>query len=157
MLNLPTLYYFLYPYTRFLWLTVVLLFFPISMFSHTDETLAPTQIYIGGSIGSTSSPIRVFENLAVGTLVGRLTTDNPTNPTSTHSYTFIAGFNDNHRYYIIGDQLFTAEIFDFEQVASHMIQIFSPSILELYLTFDFSKFRINRRGLFKRLQTDNYF
>ena len=108
MLNLPTLYYFLYPYTRFLWLTVVLLFFPISMFSHTDETLAPTQIYIGGSIGSTSSPIRVFENLAVGTLVGRLTTDNPTNPTSTHSYTFIAGFNDNHRYYIIGVQLFTA-------------------------------------------------
>jgi type IX secretion system PorP/SprF family membrane protein len=36
-------------------------------------------------------------------------------------------------------------------------QVFAPSIFELYLTFDFSKFRRNNRGLYKRLQIDNYF
>lgn len=36
-------------------------------------------------------------------------------------------------------------------------QVFAPSVFELYLTFDFSKFRRNNRGLFKRLQIDNYF
>ena len=35
-------------------------------------------------------------------------------------------------------------------------QVYSPSVFELYLTFDFSPFRRNNRGLFKRLQTDNY-
>lgn len=34
---------------------------------------------------------------------------------------------------------------------------YAPSIFELYLTFDFSKFRRNTRGLYKRIQTDNYF
>lgn len=34
---------------------------------------------------------------------------------------------------------------------------FAASVFELYLTFDFSKFRRNRRGLYKRLQNDNYF
>lgn len=33
----------------------------------------------------------------------------------------------------------------------------SARVFELYLTFDFSKFRRNRRGLYKRLQNDNYF
>jgi|SRR6056300_772950 hypothetical protein len=35
-------------------------------------------------------------------------------------------------------------------------KVYAPAILELYLTFDFSKFRRNLRGLFKRLQIDNY-
>lgn len=35
-------------------------------------------------------------------------------------------------------------------------QVYSPSVFELHLTFDFSPFRRNNRGLFKRLQTDNY-
>lgn len=34
---------------------------------------------------------------------------------------------------------------------------FAASVFELYLTFDFSKFRRNRRGLYKRIQNDNYF
>ena len=34
---------------------------------------------------------------------------------------------------------------------------FAASVFELYLTFDFSKFRRNRRGLYKRTQNDNYF
>ena len=37
------------------------------------------------------------------------------------------------------------------------LRTYAPRIFELYLTFDFSKFRRNRRGLYKRLQIDNYF
>jgi type IX secretion system PorP/SprF family membrane protein len=36
-------------------------------------------------------------------------------------------------------------------------KVFSPSIFEINLTFDFSQYRRNNRGLYKRLQTDNYF
>ena len=35
-------------------------------------------------------------------------------------------------------------------------QVYSPSVFELHLTFDFSPFRRNNIGLFKCLQTDNY-
>ncbi|MDG1054346.1 MAG: type IX secretion system membrane protein PorP/SprF [Flavobacteriaceae bacterium] len=35
--------------------------------------------------------------------------------------------------------------------------VFSPSIFELFVTFDFSIYRRNRRGQYNRLQTDNYF
>ncbi len=34
--------------------------------------------------------------------------------------------------------------------------VFSPSIFELFVTFDFSIYRRNRRGQYNRLQTDNY-
>ena len=130
MLNLPTFYSFLHPYTRFLRLTVVILFFPFLLHSHTNETTIPTQVYLDGNDGS--SPIRIYENLPEGSLIGTLSSDNAANPTSTHSYTFIVGFNDNHRYRIVGDQLFTAEIFDFEQVATHMIQIRSTDDLGMF-------------------------
>ncbi|MDA9305814.1 type IX secretion system membrane protein PorP/SprF [Flavobacteriaceae bacterium] len=36
-------------------------------------------------------------------------------------------------------------------------KVYSPSIFEIYLTFDFSKYKRNSRGLYKRFQTDNYF
>lgn len=53
------------------------------------------------------------------------------------------------------------ENFDFGVLYNFPIRnysnVYSPSIFELYLTFDFSKFRRNSRGLFKRLQIDNYF
>ena len=35
--------------------------------------------------------------------------------------------------------------------------VFSPSIFELFVTFDFSIYRRNRRGQYNRLQTDNYY
>ena len=35
-------------------------------------------------------------------------------------------------------------------------KVHSPSIFEIFVTFDFSKFRRNQRGLYKHLQTDNY-
>lgn len=36
-------------------------------------------------------------------------------------------------------------------------RVFAPSIFEVFITFEFSKYRRNGRGLFKRLQIDNYF
>lgn len=35
--------------------------------------------------------------------------------------------------------------------------VYSPSIFELFVTFDFSVYRRNRRGQYNRLQTDNYY
>lgn len=71
---------------------------------------------------------------------------------------FVDQFNLNNVGLIVG---LSFENFDFGVLYNFPIRnvnrVFSPSIFELYLTFDFSKFRRNRRGLFKRLQTDNYF
>ena len=36
-------------------------------------------------------------------------------------------------------------------------QVYSPSIFELAVIFDFSTFRRNNRGLYKSLQIDNYY
>ena len=35
-------------------------------------------------------------------------------------------------------------------------QVYAPSVFELYFSFDFSPFRRNNRGVYKRLQIDNY-
>ena len=35
-------------------------------------------------------------------------------------------------------------------------QVYAPSVFELYFAFDFSPFRRNNRGVYKRLQIDNY-
>ena len=34
--------------------------------------------------------------------------------------------------------------------------VYAPSVFELYFSFDFSPFRRNNRGVYKRLQIDNY-
>ena len=53
------------------------------------------------------------------------------------------------------------ENFDFGVLYNFPFQsagaVFSPSIFELFVTFDFSIYRRNRRGQYNRLQTDNYF
>lgn len=71
---------------------------------------------------------------------------------------YVSQFNLNNLGILVG---LSFENFDFGILYNFPLrnirQVFSPSVLELYLTFDFSKFRRNRRGLFKRLQTDNYF
>ena len=35
-------------------------------------------------------------------------------------------------------------------------EVYAPSVFELYFSFDFSRFRRNNRGIYKRLQIDNY-
>jgi hypothetical protein len=35
--------------------------------------------------------------------------------------------------------------------------VYSPSIFELSIIFDFSIYRRNNRGLYKKLQIDNYY
>lgn len=53
------------------------------------------------------------------------------------------------------------ENFDFGVLYNFPFQspgaVFSPSIFELFVTFDFSIYRRNRRGQYNRLQTDNYY
>tara|TARA_A100001015_G_scaffold320742_1_gene448287 strand:+ start:3550 stop:4554 length:1005 start_codon:yes stop_codon:yes gene_type:complete len=70
----------------------------------------------------------------------------------------VRSFNLNNIGLLVGLSL---ENFDFGVLYNFPVRdlakVFSPSTFELYLTFDFSKFRRNRRGLFKRLQTDNYY
>jgi len=46
--------------------------------------------------------------------------------------------------------------FQYNFPLQQLSKVYSPSIFELHLTFDFSPFRRNNRGLYKRLQTDNY-
>ena len=36
-------------------------------------------------------------------------------------------------------------------------KVYSPSIFELSIIFDFSIYRRNNRGLYKKLQIDNYY
>lgn len=53
------------------------------------------------------------------------------------------------------------ENFDFGVLYNFPFQspgaVFSPSIFELFVTFDFSIYRRNRRGQYNRLQIDNYY
>ena len=61
----------------------------------------------------------------------------------------------------IGIQLGTSvENFDFgfqHAIPLRVVnQVNPPSVFELYVAFDFSPYRRNNRGLFKRLQSDNY-
>jgi len=53
------------------------------------------------------------------------------------------------------------ENFDFGLLYNFPFQspgvVFSPSMFELFITFDFSIYRRNRRGQFNRLQIDNYY
>lgn len=67
-------------------------------------------------------------------------------------------FNLNNIGFSVG---LSVENFDFGILYNFPIRVasrvYSPSIFELYLTFDFSKYRRNNRGLFKRIQIDNYY
>lgn len=66
----------------------------------------------------------VEENSPVGTWVGTLQSEDE-NLGDTFVYTLVPGLGDadNHRFMIAGDQLFTAEMLDFEQASSPTIRI----------------------------------
>lgn len=69
----------------------------------------------------------------------------------------VGGFNFNSLGAAIGIQFENFEFglaynFPFRKQA----RVFAPSIFELFVTFDFSKFRKNQRGFFKHLQIENY-
>jgi len=70
------------------------------------------------------SSMTIDENQAIGTSVGTLTTDDP-EINDTHTYTLVAGIGDtdNPSFSIIGDQLQSAVIFDFEIKSSYSVRI----------------------------------
>ncbi|MBR8826408.1 MAG: VCBS repeat-containing protein [Gomphosphaeria aponina SAG 52.96 = DSM 107014] len=80
------------------------------------ENLAPTNI--------TLSSETVAENQPVATVVGTLTTEDP-NIEDTHTYQLVAGEGDvdNTAFKIVGNQLQTAEVFDFETKKTYSLRV----------------------------------
>ena len=82
----------------------------------TDGNDAPTDIALDDTT--------VDEGLPAGTAVGNFTTTDP-NGGDTHTYTLVAGTGDtdNASFTIVGNQLQTAAIFDFETQSSYSIRV----------------------------------
>ena len=72
-------------------------------------------------------------------------------------FSFANTFNFNSLGFGIG---IAVENFDFGVQFNAPIRkinrVYSSNVFELYFSFDFSPFRRNNRGVFKRLQIDNY-
>jgi len=62
------------------------------------------------------------ENLAAGTLIGTLSSTDP-DSTDNVSFRFVSGSNDNAKFRITGNQLFSIEAFDFETKQLYQLQI----------------------------------
>ena len=77
----------------------------------TDVNEAPTDIGL--------APATVAENVPVGTVVGTLSTTDP-DPSDTHTYALVAGAGDadNALFTIVGDQLQTAVLMDYEALGA---------------------------------------
>ncbi|GJM28772.1 MAG: hypothetical protein DHS20C17_14070 [Cyclobacteriaceae bacterium] len=82
----------------------------------TDENEAPTDMVLSSST--------VAENQASGTTVGTLSTTDP-DAGDTHTYTLVSGTGDtdNASFSIVGDQLQTAAVLDFESGSSLSIRV----------------------------------
>ena len=81
-----------------------------------DVNEAPTDIAL--------APTSIDENQPVGTAVGTLTTTDP-DAGDTFTYTLVtgAGDTDNASFGIVGGQLVTAAVFDFETQASYSVRV----------------------------------
>lgn len=92
---------------------------------------APTALALSNS--------EVDENEPAGTVVGTFTTSDP-DAGETHSYTLVAGAgdNDNASFTIDGDELRTAEAFDFEMQDSYSIRVRSTDDGGLWLEVVFT-------------------
>jgi gliding motility-associated-like protein len=66
----------------------------------------------------------IAENQASGTLIGLLTTTDP-DPGNSHSYSFVpgAGSADNERFAIVGSQLRSNAVFDFETQSAYTVRV----------------------------------
>lgn len=67
------------------------------------------------------------------------------------------GFSFNNIGFSLGMSVENFDFGLFYQLPSKTKKLSTPSIFELQVTFNFSKYRRNNRGFYKRLQTDNYF
>ncbi|MCY2991897.1 MAG: cadherin repeat domain-containing protein [Planctomycetota bacterium] len=78
---------------------------------------APTDISL--TLGS------VAENQPTGTVVGSLSATDPDPPDDAHSYSLVSGEGDtdNGSFTIVGSELRTAAVFDYEAQASYSIRV----------------------------------
>ncbi len=102
---------------------------------HADEGAednAPTGIGLSNA--------SVAEDLPAGTVVGTLTSTDPDLPEDEHSYDLVAGEgdSDNLSFTIDGDQLLTAEPFDFESQATLSIRVRTTDVAELFFETTFT-------------------
>lgn len=81
---------------------------------------APTDLAVDGAAIDA-----LDENLAIGTVVGVLTTTDQDigSASDTHIYSLAAGINDNDLFSISGNELQTASSFDFETKASYLLTV----------------------------------
>jgi VCBS repeat-containing protein len=81
-----------------------------------DVNEAPTALHLSNNL--------VAENLAAGTLVGLLTTEDE-DVGDSHSYSLVAGSgsDDNAKFKIVGDELQTDAEFDFEAKSSYTVRV----------------------------------
>ena len=88
-------------------------FVEVFVITLTDVNEAPTDISL--------APSAVDENVAVGTVVGTLSTADP-DPSDTHIYSLVVGVGDgdNGLFTIVGDQVQTAAALDFETLGSSL-------------------------------------
>ncbi|MDA0244329.1 MAG: Ig-like domain-containing protein [Chloroflexi bacterium] len=80
----------------------------------SDEATA--YIFVGdvqGPVNITLSADEIRENLVTGTPIGDLQTIDAT-PGTSHTYTLVAGSDDNDQFAIVGNQLVSNAIFDYE-------------------------------------------
>lgn len=84
--------------------------------SISETNSAPTALALSG--------MAVDENAQAGTAVGTFTTTDP-NTTDTHTYTLVSGLGaaDNASFTIVGDQLRTVDVFDFETRSTYSIRV----------------------------------
>lgn len=93
--------------------------------SVTNSNDAPTDI--------TLSPASFNEMVAQNTTIGLLTTADA-DSNDTHSYSFVAGSNDNGSFVISGDELRTQGQFDFETKQLYLIEVKTTDALGLNYT-----------------------
>ena len=64
----------------------------------------------------------VLENLAIGVVIGELTTLDE-DQTDSHFYSFAAGDNDNNLFSLLGNKLLTKKIFDYENSNEYIVRL----------------------------------
>jgi hypothetical protein len=90
------------------------------------ENQPPTDIHLSNQ--------SITEGQPIGTLVGTLTTIDP-NPGDSFTYLLVSGESD---FYILGDQLFSAQVFDYELQDSYAIRVRSTDSGDLSYEEDFT-------------------
>ena len=79
------------------------------------SSCAPTDI--------TLSNTSITENMAIGTVIGSLGASDPDTGDTAFTYSLVSGFGDNASFQIVGDQLQSGEVYNFEAKSTYSIKV----------------------------------